>query len=40
MDSSDERKLSHHLWWRVAYFFFAIHLVAFVMIYAVLHADR
>jgi hypothetical protein len=40
MDSSDEKKLSRHLWWRVAYFLFAIHIVAFVMIFAAMHADR
>ncbi|MGP3979586.1 hypothetical protein [Streptomyces sp. KR80] len=40
MDSSDEKQASRHLWWRVAYFFSAIHIVAFVMIWAVLHADR
>lgn len=38
MDSSDEKKMSRHLWWRVAYFLLAIHFVAFFMIWAVLEA--
>ncbi|MEC4016485.1 hypothetical protein [Streptomyces sp. H27-D2] len=40
MDTSDEKTFSRHLWWRVGYFLFAIHIVAFVMIIAVTHAPR
>ncbi|MBD0842827.1 MULTISPECIES: hypothetical protein [unclassified Streptomyces] len=32
----DER----HMWWWLAYFLFGIHIVAFVMIYAVTHAPK
>jgi hypothetical protein len=40
MDSSDEKQTSRHLWWRVAYFLLAIHFVAFIMIYAAMHAPK
>ncbi|MFF0090312.1 hypothetical protein ACFYSF_10185 [Streptomyces canus] len=35
-DPHDER----HMWWWLAYFLFGIHIVAFVMIYAVTHAPK
>ncbi|MBD0418865.1 hypothetical protein AB0L35_37035 [Streptomyces sp. NPDC052309] len=33
-ETKDERKM----WWWLGYFLFGIHIVAFVMIYAVTHA--
>ena len=33
-----EKKRERYVWYYLAYFLFGIHLVAFVMIYAVLHA--
>ncbi|MFD9328570.1 hypothetical protein [Streptomyces sp. NPDC060065] len=33
-ETRDER----YVWWYLAYFLFGIHIVAFVMIYAVMHA--
>ncbi|NBE56742.1 hypothetical protein [Streptomyces boluensis] len=33
-----EKKNERMVWWYLAYFLFGIHLVAFVMIYAVTHA--
>ncbi|MPY52404.1 hypothetical protein [Streptomyces acidicola] len=35
---AEEKKNERYVWWYLAYFLFGIHLVAFVMIYAVLHA--
>jgi hypothetical protein len=40
MDSSDEKRMGRHLWWRVAFFLFVIHIIALVMTFAVLHADQ
>jgi hypothetical protein len=33
-----EKKNERYVWWYLAYFLFGIHIVAFVMIYAVTHA--
>jgi hypothetical protein len=33
-----EKKDERYVWWYLAYFLFGIHIVAFVMIYAVTHA--
>ncbi|MEV0218558.1 hypothetical protein [Streptomyces sp. NPDC050704] len=33
-----EKKDERYVWWYLAYFLFGIHIVAFVMIYAVMHA--
>ncbi|MFK0022322.1 hypothetical protein [Streptomyces sp. NPDC090798] len=33
-----ERKNHRYVWWYLAYFLFGIHIVAFVMIYAISHA--
>ncbi|MCX3061300.1 hypothetical protein [Streptomyces beihaiensis] len=33
-----EKKGERYMWWYLAYFLFGIHVVAFVMIYAVTHA--
>ncbi|BFO14230.1 hypothetical protein SHKM778_06180 [Streptomyces sp. KM77-8] len=33
-----EKKRERYVWYYLAYFFFGIHIVAFVMIYAVMHA--
>ncbi|WP_323187007.1 hypothetical protein [Streptomyces sp. NBC_00365] len=33
-----EKKNQRYVWWYLAYFLFGIHIVAFVMIYAVTHA--
>ncbi|WST81468.1 hypothetical protein OG762_18805 [Streptomyces sp. NBC_01136] len=33
-----EKKNQRYVWWYLAYFLFGIHVVAFVMIYAVTHA--
>ncbi len=35
---AEEKKNERHVWWYLAYFLFGIHIVAFVMIYAVTHA--
>ncbi|RFU82821.1 hypothetical protein DY218_30865 [Streptomyces triticagri] len=35
---SEEERSERHMWWYLAYFLFGIHIVAFVMIYAVTHA--
>ncbi|WP_373432344.1 hypothetical protein [Streptomyces afghaniensis] len=35
-----ETKNERHMWWWLAYFLFGIHIVAFVMIYAVMHAPK
>ncbi|WP_420802545.1 hypothetical protein [Streptomyces cavernae] len=35
---AQEEKNERHVWWFLAYFLFGIHIVAFVMIYAVTHA--
>ncbi|MFD5554933.1 hypothetical protein ACFWIA_14000 [Streptomyces sp. NPDC127068] len=34
---AEEKRTERHVWWYLAYFLFGIHLVAFVMIYAVRH---
>jgi hypothetical protein len=33
-----EKKRERYVWYYLAYFLFGIHIVAFVMIYAVMHA--
>ena len=33
-----EKKNERYVWWYLGYFLFGIHIVAFVMIYAVMHA--
>lgn len=35
---AEEKKNERYVWWFLAYFLFGIHIVAFVMIYAVTHA--
>ncbi|MFE7838478.1 hypothetical protein ACFU53_21195 [Streptomyces sp. NPDC057474] len=35
---AEEKKNERYVWWYLAYFLFGIHIVAFVMIYAVMHA--
>jgi hypothetical protein len=35
---AEEKKNERYVWWYLAYFLFGIHIVAFVMIYAVTHA--
>jgi hypothetical protein len=35
---AQETRNERHMWWWLAYFLFGIHIVAFVMIYAVTHA--
>ncbi|MDG9707985.1 hypothetical protein [Streptomyces sp. DH10] len=35
-----ETQNERRMWWWLAYFLFGIHIVAFVMIYAVLHAPK
>ncbi|GGX87271.1 hypothetical protein [Streptomyces fructofermentans] len=35
---AQEKKDERYVWWYLAYFLFGIHIVAFVMIYAVTHA--
>ncbi|WP_371669860.1 hypothetical protein OG985_20790 [Streptomyces sp. NBC_00289] len=37
---SQEKKDERHMWLWLAYFLFGIHIVAFVMIYAVTHAPK
>ncbi|MFJ4981848.1 hypothetical protein ACIP6X_42250 [Streptomyces coeruleorubidus] len=37
---AQETKNERRMWWWLAYFLFGIHIVAFVMIYAVLHAPK
>ncbi|MFE7896671.1 hypothetical protein ACFU3E_03835 [Streptomyces sp. NPDC057424] len=37
---AQETKDERHMWWWLAYFLFGIHIVAFVMIYAVMHAPK
>ncbi|MFI6852484.1 hypothetical protein [Streptomyces sp. NPDC050416] len=37
---TQETKNERHMWWWLAYFLFGIHIVAFVMVYAVLHAPK
>ncbi len=34
----EEKRNERYMWWYLGYFLFGIHLVAFVMIYAVTHA--
>jgi hypothetical protein len=35
---AEETRNERYVWWYLAYFLFGIHIVAFVMIYAVMHA--
>ncbi|GGL00317.1 hypothetical protein [Streptomyces flaveus] len=35
---AQEKKNERYVWWYLAYFLFGIHIVAFVMIFAVMHA--
>ncbi|MFE6485467.1 hypothetical protein ACFVGN_21365 [Streptomyces sp. NPDC057757] len=35
---TQETKDERYVWWYLAYFLFGIHIVAFVMIYGVMHA--
>ena len=35
---AEETRTEKYVWWSLGYFFFGIHIVAFVMIYAVTHA--
>ena len=35
---AEEKKNERYMWWYLGYFLFGIHIVAFVMIYAVTHA--
>ncbi|MCT9077537.1 hypothetical protein [Streptomyces fulvoviolaceus] len=35
-----EKKNERYMWWWLGYFLFGIHIVAFVMIYAVTHAPK
>ncbi|MFH8500350.1 hypothetical protein [Streptomyces coeruleorubidus] len=37
---AQETKNERRMWWWLAYFLFGIHIVAFVMIYAVMHAPK
>ncbi|WP_156726403.1 hypothetical protein [Streptomyces apocyni] len=37
---AQETKNERMVWWYLAYFLFGIHVFAFIMIYAVTHADR
>ncbi|MHC0430398.1 hypothetical protein ACX6XY_09430 [Streptomyces sp. O3] len=37
---AQEKKNERMVWWYLAYFLFGIHIMAFIMIYAVTHADR
>ncbi|WP_405817697.1 hypothetical protein OG241_23870 [Streptomyces sp. NBC_01390] len=37
---AEEKKNERYMWWYLGYFLFGIHLVAFVMIYAVTHAPK
>jgi len=37
---AQEKKDERYVWWYLAYFLFGIHIVAFVMIYAVMHAPK
>ncbi|QKW04966.1 hypothetical protein HUT18_20495 [Streptomyces sp. NA04227] len=34
---ANEKRNERYVWWYLAYFLFGIHLVAFVMIFAVMH---
>ncbi|KUF17501.1 MULTISPECIES: hypothetical protein [Streptomyces] len=36
---AEEKKNERMVWWYLAYFLFGIHIVAFVMIYAVTHSE-
>ncbi|MGD3110162.1 hypothetical protein [Streptomyces sp. YGL11-2] len=40
MDPNNPKQQSRHLWFRVGYFLFAIHLVALLMIFAMSHAPQ
>ncbi|MFG2728976.1 hypothetical protein [Streptomyces canus] len=37
---NQEKKNERYMWWWLGYFLFGIHVVAFVMIYAVTHAPK
>ena len=37
---AQEKKDERRVWWFLGYFLFGIHIVAFVMIYAVTHAPK
>ncbi|KPI06841.1 hypothetical protein OK074_4022 [Actinobacteria bacterium OK074] len=37
---TQETKNERHVWYFLAYFLFGIHIIAFVMIYAVTHANK
>ena len=37
---AEETKNERKVWWFLGYFLFGIHIVAFVMIYAVTHAPK
>ncbi|MGW3728308.1 hypothetical protein [Streptomyces sp. NPDC000851] len=37
---AEEKRGERHTWIWLAYFLFGIHIIAFVMIYAVLHAPK
>jgi hypothetical protein len=37
---NDDPHNERQMWWWLAYFLFGIHIVAFVMIYAVTHAPK
>lgn len=36
--AAEEKKGERYMWWYLGYFLFGIHIVAFVMIYAISHA--
>ncbi|MEV1020305.1 hypothetical protein [Streptomyces sp. NPDC050264] len=36
---AQEKKGERYMWWYLGYFLFGIHIVAFVMIYAIHHAE-
>ncbi|MFD7292589.1 hypothetical protein ACFV9W_04805 [Streptomyces sp. NPDC059897] len=36
---AEEKRGERYMWWYLAYFLFGIHIVAFVMIYAIKHAN-
>ncbi|MFC7217582.1 hypothetical protein ACFQLX_05245 [Streptomyces polyrhachis] len=40
LNSMNEKSMARHLWWRVGYFLIAIHVIAFVMMYAAEHAPK
>ncbi|MGW2346234.1 hypothetical protein [Streptomyces sp. NPDC001661] len=36
---AEEKRGERYMWWYLGYFLFGIHIVAFVMIYAIKHAN-